>query len=46
MYDYSMREKKAYQAPRLEKLGTLAELTMSLGKQGTADGGTPPNVKS
>lgn len=41
-----MTTKKAYEAPSVERLGTLAQITLQGSNKGTLDGGTAPSHKS
>lgn len=42
----NMTSKKTYQAPSVEKLGTLAQITSATPNKGAADGGTGKNNKT
>ena len=42
----TMKIKKAYDAPSVEKLGTLSQITSAATNKGIADGGTGKNQKS
>jgi hypothetical protein len=41
-----MTPKKAYTAPKLDRLGTLAEITAAISNKGAADGGSGKNMKT